>query len=180
MDYTRTHTRPEPRANEGWWWRFERYELQGEWICPKNTKKVELFDPWVQFTSLRGHRARQGHRPDSPGSLQPPYMELVRLVKGLAFDPEKPRYPDKLTPASQQAILNWCERHGPLGVLLSRWESITLERQPDGQGNWIERSYWRGVGQDVEIREKTGDVDPGGSKVVIRNLKEISAKKEEP
>src|SRR5258708_31854402 len=179
MDSEQTRLRRLPRSTESWWWRFDSYEIRGGWICAKNPEKISWYDPWTSFTDMRGRGSRQGHRPDSDESFQPPYMELVRLVNRLELDPGK-RFPEKLSPASQKAIAEWCARHGPLGVLLSRWDSITLERQPDGQGNWIERTYTRGFGQHVQTRDTTGDVEAGRSKVLLHSLIDLTAEEEEP
>ena len=104
----------------------------------------------------------------------------MKLVRQLEYVPERPRYPDCLAQKSQALILEWCQQHGLLGVLLSRWEAISLAPQPDEAGQWFQRRYSRGFGQALQVCETTGDVKDRPATVLIRGWNDFTLAEESP
>jgi hypothetical protein len=111
---------------------------------------------------------------------QPAYSELVRLFDTLKADPGTKRFYPAFSPESQSEIVSWCDRHGLLGVLLSRWESVTLSPRPAGLDSRIkiQERYLRGYGITVCVRESKGDLDEARSSVLIRPLHDLDLKEE--
>src|SRR5947208_2028330 len=135
------------------WWRFSEYEIADGWIRPTARAKLERYDPWQQFRESRKLTIGQ-----APFGDQPPYQTIMKLVHELEYKPGSRRYPDCLRPESLPRIKQWCQEHGPLGVLLSRWEAITLAAVPRRSGQFVQRRYVRGIGQAVQVIESSGDV----------------------
>jgi hypothetical protein len=75
-------------------------------------------------------------------------------------------------------ITKWCEDYGPLGILLARWEAITLAPVSLGEGGTIQRTYARGTGQAIEIHESTGDMEPAKPRVLIHELDNVNPEEE--
>ena len=99
----------------------------------------------------------------------------------LEYLPGQKRHPYGLTPKSQTLILEWCQQHGLLGVLLSRWEAISLAPQHYEKGDrWVQRKYDRGFGQVIQFQETTGDVKDGTATVLIHGLNDLKLKEEPP
>jgi hypothetical protein len=172
MDNAQT---PRPGATEGEWWRFNLYEIQDGCIRPAQGAKLEWYDPWPDFQSTR--RQTIGQAPDA---AQPGYQSLMKLVHELEYLPGQKRYPDCLTQKSQALILEWCQQHGLLGVLLSRWEAIHLAPQHDATDHGIQQSYYRGFGQVVHVHKTTGDVKDRTATVLIHGLNDLTLVEESP
>ncbi len=109
-----------------------------------------------------------------PVALQPGYHSLVTLVDQLEYLPGPRRYPDCLTQRSLAAILEWCQQYGPLGVLLARWESISLAPQQQGVGRWSQQRYIKAFGQIIQVQTATGDVQDRRGMVSIHGLDDLT------
>jgi hypothetical protein len=163
------------RATEGDWWRFDLYEIRDGCIRPAEGAKLEWYDPWPDFQHTRVENAGQ-----SPAAVQPGYQSLLKLVQRLEYVPGKTSYPDRLSQKSQALILEWCQEYGLLGVLLSRWEAISLAPQLDGENHWVQRKYFRGFGQVVQTQERRGDVEDQTATVLIHGLNDLTLAQESP
>jgi hypothetical protein len=157
-----------PETQYGWW-RFDRYEIQNAVIRPAPGSRVSSYDPWADFQQIRNQT-----------NGQPAYMELVRLASILRADPATKGHLTGLSPDSQSKILAWCDRHGLLGVLLGRWESVTLSPQETGRdpGLRTQVRYLRGHGTTVGMYQTTGDLPAARSGVVIHALHDLNTKEE--
>lgn len=98
------------------WWRFSRYELHDGYIRPARGAKLEEYTPWDLHA--RSRDTRQRHR-------QPPYQELATLLGEFhgALD-----YSGKFVPTAKavEALLDWCQRYGLLGLLPHEAEMVTF------------------------------------------------------
>jgi hypothetical protein len=132
-----------PETRYGWW-RFDRYQIQDAIIRPAVGSQLTWYDPWSDFQQIRNQT-----------NGQPAYSELVRLIGTLKADPGTKRAYPVFSPESQSEIVSWCQRHGLLGVLLSRWESVTLSPRPTGLDPRlkIQERYLRGYGVTVGVRQ---------------------------
>jgi len=157
-----------PQTQYGWW-RFDRYEIQGEVIRPAPGSRLSWYDPWADFQQIRNQT-----------NGQPAYVELVRLASILRADPATKGYLTGLSPDSRSKILAWCDRHGLLGVLLGRWESVTLSPQRTGRDPELctQVRYLRGYGTTVGKFETTGDLPVAPSGVLIHDLHDLNIKEE--
>jgi hypothetical protein len=160
---------------EGAWWRFSYYEIADGWIRPTAGAQLERYDPWQAFWATRNVTVGQ-----APAATQPPYQTLMKLVHGLEYKPGAKRYPDCLTAESLSRITKWCQAHGPLGVLLSRWESIALAPISRKSGDFVQRRYVRGTGQSIQQIESSGDVGRRRPTVVMHELDNVEPKEEPP
>ena len=147
-------------AAEGHWWRFDRYQMEGDSIRPAPGARLEWYDPWATFGETRRFT-------DS----QPPYRSLLELIPEL--QPVAPRYPDRVSKAGQAAIVEWCQKHGPLGVLLSRWEAITVAPQAGAAGRFTSEQYVRAFGQTVFHSAGEGDVGGSQPNVLLHGLNDL-------
>ncbi len=91
----------------GYWWRFDRYELRDRYIGPAGDARLERYDPWEAY------RIARAGREEKPA----PYETLLALLQDI---------PRVVSGRSEQRILDWCARHGLLGILLQRTEMVTL------------------------------------------------------
>jgi hypothetical protein len=167
--------RPRIWATKGDWWRFSLYEIRDGCIRPAKGATLAWYDPWPDFQRTRAQTVGQ-----APVAAQPAYQSLMKLVHQLEYLPGRNRYPDCLSQKSQDLILEWCQQHGLLGVLLSRWEAISLFPQPDDADQWIQRRYFHGFGQVVQVQETTGDVKDGTATVLIHGLNDLTLAEEPP
>jgi hypothetical protein len=175
VDNAQTKSRPRPGATQGEWWRFSLYEIRDGCIRPAKGAKLEWYDPWPDFQRTRAQTVGQ-----APAATQPDYQSLLKLVHGLEYLPRQIHSPDRLTQTSQVLILEWCQQHGLLGVLLSRWEAIRLAPQRNDAGRWMQHSYFRGFGQVIELQETTGDVKDRTANVLIHGLNDLTLEEESP
>jgi len=162
------HRQPQRPQTRYGWWRFDRYQIQGAVIRPVGGSRLSWYDPWSDFQQIRNQTNGQSA-----------YSELIRLVGALKADPGTKRAYPVFSAESQSEIVSWCERHGLLGVLLSRWESVTLSPQPAGRDPRlkIQERYLRSYGVTVGVRQSKGDL-AGVSSVLIRPLHELDLKEE--
>jgi hypothetical protein len=174
LDNAKTRSRPLKWVAEGEWWRFSMYEIRDGSIRPAEGAKLEWYDPWPDFQRTRAQTVGQ-----APAAAQPGYQSLMKLVHQLEYLPGL-RYPDCLTQKSQALILEWCHQHGLLGVLLSRWEAISLAPRHDEADQWAQRRYFRGFGQVVQVQKTTGDVKDGTATVLIHGLNDLTLVDEPP
>lgn len=107
----------------GMWWRFASYELEEGRIVPSPGADLERYDPWEAYREVRQKGSEN----------EPPYQSLVRLIKHTQFEvvfkslePTLQRDRVRLTPESEQALLDWCTQYGLLGVLMHRFSAVTL------------------------------------------------------
>ena len=151
------------------WWRFDRYEIKDNVIRPAPGSSLSPYDPWVGFQQIRNQT-----------NGQPAYMELARLATALKADPATKGRILNVSQESQSQILAWCERHGLLGALLSRWVSVTLAPRPAVQDSKLRRQerYIRLYGTDVGIRRTEGDLDRGRSSILIHPLNDLCIQEE--
>jgi hypothetical protein len=167
--------KPRPGTTEGDWWRFSSYEIRDGCIRPAAGAQLDWYDPWPEFQGTRTQTVGQ-----APGAAQPAYQSLMKLVHQLEYRPGRKRYPDCLTERSQNSILEWCQQHGLLGVLLSRWDAISLAPQRDSKGRWVQHRYFRGFGQAIQTHEISGDVEDRKASVLIHGLNDPAPAEESP
>ena len=175
IDTGQTHSRSRVKTTEGEWWRFDSYEIRDGCIRPTEGAKLEWYDPWPAFDGTRKLKVGQ-----TPQAVQPGYQSLMKLVHGLEYLPGHKHYPDCLTKKSQELILEWCQQHGLLGVLLSRWESISVAPQRRDTDHWFQRRYSRAFGQVVQMNETTGDVKDRPASVLIHDLNSLAGDRRTP
>jgi len=111
------------RQPAGIWWRFDRYEIRGDFIRPAPGAALGPFDPskW----------------PRSGKADCPPHLELARLVRAVPRGP----WPKEL----RDGVLDWCRRHGLLGLMPHNLLSVRLGSwQLDRSGqSWVTSySHW--------------------------------------
>lgn len=152
---------------QGHWWRFDRYEIKGGSIQPAPGARLHWYDPWDEFGKTRTHN-----------DVQPPYRSLLKLARGLQFPSQ--RYPDRVAKVSQEAILQWCEKHGLLGVLLSQWEAIRLAPQAGKADQFTSTRYVRAFGQSIFISEGSGNVGDRKPSVLLHGLNDLDLVEETP
>jgi hypothetical protein len=157
-----------PETRYGWW-RFDRYQIQNGVIRPAAGSRLTWYDPWVTFQQIRNQT-----------NGQPAYSELTRLASKLNADPATKGYLRDLSQESESAILAWCGGHGLLGVLLSRWESVTLSPRPAGPDRAIRTQvrYLRGYGTTIGMVHTKGDLPEARSSVLIHPLHDLTTKEE--
>jgi hypothetical protein len=157
-----------PETQYGWW-RFDRYDIQDAVIRPAPGARLSWYDPWADFQQIRNQT-----------NGQTAYIELARLGSLLKADPATKGYLTGLSPDSRSKILAWCDRHGLLGVLLGRWESVTLSPQRLGRDRTLRTQvrYLRGYGTTVGMCQTTGDRPAAPSGVLIHALNDLNIKEE--
>ena len=175
IDDAQTQERRRTGATRGEWWRFSLYEIRDGCIRPAKGAELQWYDPWRHFANTRKLAIGQ-----APAVAQLDYQSLLSLVHQLEYLPGHVRYPDCLTQKSQALILEWCQQHGLLGILLSRWEAISLAPQPDQADLWTHRRYSRGFGQVIQTQHSSGDVSDRTASVLIRGLNDLTITEEPP
>jgi hypothetical protein len=157
-----------PETRYGWW-RFDRYEIQKSVIRPAPGARLSWYDPWADFQKIR-----------SQTNGQPAYIELARLVETLRKDPATKGSITGLSADSRSKILAWCDQHGLLGVLLARWELVTLAPHPLGRDSTIRTQlrYRRAYGTTVGIGQTTSDETAAGSGVLLHALNDFNLTEE--
>jgi hypothetical protein len=157
-----------PKTQYGWW-RFDRYEIHDAVIRPAQGSQLSRYDPWADFQQIR-----------TQTSGQPGYVELAHLASILRADPATKGYLTGLSPESRSKILAWCNRHGLLGVLLGRWESVTLSPQRNVGDRRLHTQvrYLKGYDTTVDEYETRGDQPPSRSCILIHGLSDLHIKEE--
>ena len=122
----------EPRSR---WWRFSAYELREERLQPADAATPSEYDPWGDYLAARAGRAH----------LEAPYESLLELVHELRFAPKSATELRALTDESRTLLLEWCSRHGLLGVAalstqsqLRASEGHAMFRSSVGQGGRLD------------------------------------------
>jgi hypothetical protein len=107
-------------------------------------------------------------------------MELARLATALKADPATKGRILNVSQESQSQILAWCERHGLLGALLSRWVLVTLAPRSTVHDSRLRRQkrYIRLYGTDVGIRRTEGNLDRICSSILIHPLNDLCIQEE--
>src|SRR3954447_4233515 len=145
---------------QGDWWRFDQYEIKDRVIRPAPSARLEWYDPWLAYRQIEYQKG-----------VAPPYEDLLKLVAKLQST--SPGRPHRLTEASETAVLEWCARNGPLGVLLARWESLTLATQAGRSAEMKPTRYVRAYGQGVFEYGSSGDLDAQESNMVLHALDDL-------
>jgi hypothetical protein len=96
---------------------------------------------------------------------------LLRLAPELK--PQAHRYPARLSQAARESIVDWCQKHGPLGVLLSRWEAITLATPQAEGAQFAPTRYVRGFGQQLYLFGSSGDVRGSEPRALLHGLNDV-------
>ncbi len=104
----------------------------------------------------------------------------MKLLEQLKSIPGWERYPGRVDEKSQALILEWCQQHGLLGVLLSRWEAIRLAPTDHGEERGSQLSYFRAIGDRIQAQMVTGDVDDRSATVLIHALDNFKLEEEAP
>ncbi len=124
------------------WWRFDRYEIRDGYIRPSAKAELESYRPWERYRAAAD---------DPRGQCVRPYQELFQLVSDYQaqFDlrPGQPALqggdqiaanlnarpdPLQLEPEMEAKVTAWCARHGLLGLLPHRTQSIELAPRWEG------------------------------------------------
>jgi hypothetical protein len=100
------------------WYRFDRYEIKGGYICPARGATLTPYEPWDNFLSLSGKAA-----------IKQPYEPLLQLAQQIELDYSAP-WPGRLKDDGEEKVLGWCSRYGLLGTLLHRVETVVLAPKP--------------------------------------------------
>jgi hypothetical protein len=145
---------------QGNWWRFDRYEIKDGSIQPAPRARLHWYDPWDKFGESRAYN-----------DIPPPYQSLLRLAPELT--PQAQRYPARVSQAAQESIVDWCQKHGPLGVLLSRWEAISLAPLRADGGQFTSTRYVRAFGQQIYHFESSGDVGDRKPSILLHGLNDL-------
>lgn len=96
----------------GFWWRFSRYELRGEYLRPAPGATFTWYDPWEAYRAAR----TQGIGADTL-----PYQSLLNLLEELNLPLQVRELPWRsLSPTTTEKLLGWCAAYGLLGMLLQR------------------------------------------------------------
>ena len=120
----------------GRWWRWTKYQLLEGCLRPAPDAVLRCYDPFG--TRPAGRSSAQA------GKNSTPYLSLLEMLRSLKyvdnedFSPAEIGMPaGRLTAESEQAILNWCDRYGLLGVLPHRISQMTLNPKDDQQRQYI-------------------------------------------
>ena len=126
----------------GAWWRFDRYELLDDWyIRPASGARLERYDPWAEYP--------EGKRNIG---LRAPYESAFKMVSEFRFtrgatnksEADDPRRAFIPTHETTQLLLDWCSKHGLLGLLLQRTKMISTAPRLRGSATTPSRcSYFR-------------------------------------
>ena len=132
---------PAPRSAHrqptGLWWCYSRYEIRGGYIRPAPRARLTPFDPSAW--------------PRSGKADLPPYLELAHLVREIPTD--QPLGSLDESGHIGRDVLDWCRKHGLLGLLPHTLLSVRL-------GYWqLHRSGAAWVTSDVTPDE---DYEPWG------------------
>jgi hypothetical protein len=96
------------------WYRFNRYEIKGDYIQPAADAVLTAYEPWQSFHAPEG---KEGHKQ--------PYEPLLQLARQIDLDYDNLRVRGK----DEEPIVEWCAQHGLLGLLLHRVEAVILPPQ---------------------------------------------------
>jgi hypothetical protein len=155
----------------GCWWRFSRYEITSKGVIkPAKDAKLERYEPWVEYYSLKGKRD-QG---------KPPYESLLQLCAalyptGVWFSP----YP--IAKEREQLVLDWCCRNGLLGILLEYTYRLNLNpaHRPKRGGedheiglSYVRRGGYFGYGDESGPLTSRKDTEPS---VILENFSDKAA-----
>src|SRR5690348_12581767 len=146
---------------QGTGWRFDRYQIKDSSIQPAPGARLEWYDPWAEFGTSRKYN-----------DVPPPYQSLLRLAPELR--PQAPRFPDRVAPAAQESIVEWCQKYGPLGVLLSQWEAVTLAAQRGEAAQFTSTRYVRAFGQQIYEIQSSGDFGDRKPSVLLHGLDDLT------
>jgi hypothetical protein len=149
----------------GEWWRFDHYQIKDGSIQPAPKAQLHWYNPWDKFGESR-----------SSNDVPPPYQGLLKLA--LELQSHEPHRPTRVPHAVQDSIVEWCQKHGPLGVLLSQWESISLAPQPAHGDQFTSNRYVRAFGQQIYELGSSGDVGDRKPSVLLHGLNDLELQEE--
>lgn len=145
----------------GRWWRFSRYELDGRHIVPAKRAKLEEYDPWADYRAGDDVAARASHpQPAGKRAFQPPYMTLMDMLADLPFHAGSEGEPSALKAAGRETILDWCSRHGLLGVLPQRARLVTLAPVAGKKNDATQTRYVRTTDREWVATRTSVSLDP--------------------
>ena len=132
------------------WWRYDKYEIDDEWIRPAPGANLELYDPWEAYRDS-WENDPDSATPFADKRLQgPPYLSLLSLLEGVTLEPHR----FNLAKDTTDNLLRWCSEFGLLGVLPQRVHTVALTPR------WLPKSPWGAmVGHKLE-RPKDGLLYP--------------------
>src|SRR5436190_5930019 len=147
------------------WWKYSRYEVRDERICPRPKARLKSYDPWAEYESAKRNTGES-----------PPYVSLLNLLKEIQPDvflqepadtiPSPPflnhptrgllvrNYHNRLSTLPKYArkvpsiqfseraikrILEWTDHYGLLGILPQRillLQAPALGVPPNVRGNF--------------------------------------------
>lgn len=95
----------------GVWWRFDRYQIVKDRICPAPGAILTRFHPWDDVVGAASMSTQS--------SITTPYTKLFDVIRNVELVPtlSSGGEPDRLTEASAELVLNWCSQYGLLGLL---------------------------------------------------------------
>lgn len=102
---------PTPHFFADRWYRFNRYEIKGDYIRPAAGAELISYEPWKIFRS-----------PEGKEGIKQPYEPLLQLARNIDLDYDTVR----LLEGGEDRILEWCAQHGALGLLLHQVETVIL------------------------------------------------------
>jgi hypothetical protein len=115
------HRKDHPNRERASWWRFDRYEIEDEFIGPAPGAAVQEYSPWDAYHETESQRR----------TVEPAYVPLLELARKIAYrgqDRLRPRYVP--TPEKADLIREWCGEHGLLGILPALARRIVLTPYP--------------------------------------------------
>ena len=138
--------RPFYSMASGLWPRFSRYEIREkggrQFICPEKNARMDTYDPWASQNQSCLHSLNNYHD-KSVGQSQAPYTDFMLFLDSLGMSTQEGSSSSNLISArdlqidlsKQSAIVDWCVKHGLLGILFHDVKMFRLpyvERQPEG------------------------------------------------
>ncbi|MFN7939869.1 MAG: hypothetical protein U0R19_41465 [Bryobacteraceae bacterium] len=128
----------------GRWWKASEYDMVGGTVVMASGASLSEYDPWPQFLENRG-KYRVVHQPYVPFLNLHPQLEALGEC-GIEPTATPPYCADGSTTRgprneADDLILSWCEQHGLLGILQTRFSLIrtpTKEHYRRG-GRWNTR-----------------------------------------
>jgi hypothetical protein len=158
------------------WWRYSKYEIEQQRICPSRGGRLERYDPWAEY-ELGKKRVGES----------PPYLSLVNMLDEIRQDitianstgmppfPTDPKHPPQLriptyvntfgsggpflqsiSERAVKRILDWSSRFGLLGVLPQR-VLMLQQRKYQSTEPYIRGIATRLAGHYVHTLERTSE-----------------------
>src|ERR1019366_9809662 len=113
------------------WCRFSEYELEGAYIRPSASATLERYDAWEGFEASVA-KQRVG------GMLARAYLSLIDLADSSSAEPERDK---RFSLREIKSPLEWCLKHGLLGLLFLEVRQIVLYPRWEVQGAWAQDAW---------------------------------------